>query len=421
MRGEDRRPWFIVAVLFVALVLCYGTILNTVGMFVAPLVKEFHWSRTQASVLTSVIALLSGVTSLLAGWLLDRIEAKFVMVAGVTAAVAGYLLAASANSFSVLVCAHVLLGIGMGAAGLVPASMVIANWFEARRGAALAVAISGTSFGGLIGNIFTSRIIASRGWRAGYVSLSIPMAVIAAPLILFAVQTRPSASKDETAKLNVREASDRLPGFEVAEALLSRSFWMLVAATFCFWAAVNPVETHLIPYLIGIGYQPTVAATVFSIIFPSVMTGKVVMGLWADRITARWALVVDFIMTASTFWGLLYIAPIKALIVPLILLSGFPGGVPLALTPMVQSETMGLKRFGSIGGLVGFAGTLGATVGPIAVGALFDALGSYNVGFEACSLLLLIGAMALYGTVPMEYQKTAHDVKPLQVREATLH
>lgn len=69
MKGQYRRPWFIVAVLFVALVLCYGTILNTVGMFVAPLVKEFHWSRTQASVLTSVIALLSGVTSLLAGWL----------------------------------------------------------------------------------------------------------------------------------------------------------------------------------------------------------------------------------------------------------------------------------------------------------------------------------------------------------------
>jgi len=32
----------------------------------------------------------------------------------------------------------------------------------------------------------------------------------------------------------------------------------------------------------------------------------------------------------------------------------------------------------------------------------------------------LVGAIALYGTVPMEYQKTAHDVKPLQVREATL-
>ena len=418
MKGEDRRPWFIVAVLFVALVLCYGTILNTVGMFVAPLVKEFHWSRTQASVLTSVIALLSGVTSLLTGWLLDRIEAKFVMVAGVASAVAGYLLAASANSFFELSCAHVLLGIGMGAAGLVPASMVIANWFEAQRGTALAVAISGSSLGGLIGNVFTSRIIASRGWRTGYVSLAIPMAVIAAPLILFAVQTRPSGQEGETARMSVKEASDRLPGFEVDEALRSRSFWMLVVATFCFWSAVNPVETHLIPYLIGLGYQPTVAATFFSIIFPSVMAGKVVFGLWADRITARWALVFDFIMTAATFWGFIYIAPIKSLIVPLILFSGFPGGVPLALTPMVQAEAMGLKRFGSIGGLVGFAGTIGATVGPIVVGALFDALGSYKVGFEMCSLVLVIGATALYATVPMEYEKRAEAVQPLRAREA---
>jgi fucose permease len=250
------------------------------------------------------------------------------------------------------------------------------------------------------------------------VSLAIPMAVIAAPLILFAVQTRPSGQEGETARMSVKEASDRLPGLEVDEALRSRSFWMLVVATFCFWSAVNPVETHLIPYLIGLGYQPTVAATFFSIIFPSVMVGKVVFGMWADRITARWALVFDFIMTASTFWGFIYIAPIKSLIVPLILFSGFPGGVPLALTPMVRGETMGLKRFGSIGGLIGFAGTIGATVGPIVVGALFDALGSYKVGFEMCSLVLVIGATVLYATVPMEYEKRAEAVQSLRAREA---
>jgi MFS family permease len=392
---QERRGWLIVAVLFVVLVLCYGTVLNTVGMFVTPLAKEFGWGRAKISVLTSAIALMSGVASLLAGWILDRTEAKYVMAAGVAIATGGYVLASQADSFSMLLCAHTLLGIGMGAAGLVPASLVVANWFEARRGFALGVTISGSSIGGLINNLVVGHAIASHGWRVGYILLAIPMAVIAIPLLLLTVETRPPTHGSEK-RLSVKEASAMLPGLEVREALRSSSFWLLLFSTFCFWFAVNPTETHLIPYFIGLGYSQTTAASIFSLLFPSVILGKLVMGRWADRITGRLALTIDFILEGIAFVAFVYVAPHKGLVVPLVMFAGFPGGVPLSMVPMVQAEALGLKRFGSLAGLIGFVGTLGATLGPIAVGWLFDMLDSYALAFEGCAVVMFVGAMAVF-------------------------
>jgi len=413
MHHQEQRAWLIVAVLFIVIALCYGTVLNTVGVFVTPLVKAFHWDRAKVSVLTSVVALLSGLSSLVIGWLIDRIEAKFVMAAGVAMASAGYALASEANSFPALVCAHAFLGIGMGAAGLVPASLVIANWFDARRGFALAVAIAGSSAGGLAMNLIISRVIASHGWRVGYMTLAVPMAVVSIPLLLLTIQTRPASSGEPEQRLTVKESSDRLAGFDVPEALRSVSFWMLVAATFLFWFGVNPTETHLIPYLIGLGYRPTIAATIFGLLFPSVLVGKLAMGIWADRITGRRALVIDFVLAAITFLGFIYVAPHKAFIIPLIIFAGFPGGAPLALIPMVQAETLGLKRFGSLAGLIGFAGTLGATIGPIVVGWLFDVMGSYTVPFQMCGVMIFIAALAVFGCSPFRPRHLDDMVVPL--------
>jgi hypothetical protein len=49
--------------------------------------------------------------------------------------------------------------------------------------------------------------------------------------------------------------------------------------------------------------------------------------------------------------------------------------------PMMQAETLGLRRFGSIGGLLGLAGSAGVAIGPALVGRIADAH-SYTGGFE---------------------------------------
>jgi hypothetical protein len=59
-----------------------------------------------------------------------------------------------------MVGAYVLLGIGITAATVIPASFVIANWFNARRGLAMGLATAGTGAGGMLMTLLANASLA---------------------------------------------------------------------------------------------------------------------------------------------------------------------------------------------------------------------------------------------------------------------
>src|SRR5712692_1239179 len=148
MTQRERQGWFIVASLFVTLFLVFGSGYDTGGLFFPQLLKHFGWSRTKLSGLTGALAFSAGLSSPLIGWMLDRFEARVVMVGGAALAALAFVLASQANSFAPMLAAYLVLGVGIGGATLLPCSLVIANWFGARRGLAMGIAIGGTSLGG---------------------------------------------------------------------------------------------------------------------------------------------------------------------------------------------------------------------------------------------------------------------------------
>jgi MFS family permease len=68
------------------------------------------------SLLLSVAALTWGILVFPVGWLLDRVEARFVMVTGAVAAGIGFILASRADSFAPMFIAYMMLGVGIAAA-----------------------------------------------------------------------------------------------------------------------------------------------------------------------------------------------------------------------------------------------------------------------------------------------------------------
>ncbi len=178
MTGGERRAWFVVASLFTTLFLVFGSGYNTAGVFFTPLLDHFGWTRAQLSLLQTTLALAAGLVVPLVGWLLDRLEARVVIVAGAACTGIGFLLASRADAFVPMVAAYVLVGLGLGAATLLPVSLVVANWFGARRGLALGLAMGGTSAGGMVMTLVASRAIEHGGWRDGYLALALPIFVI---------------------------------------------------------------------------------------------------------------------------------------------------------------------------------------------------------------------------------------------------
>jgi len=80
---------------------------------------------------------------------------------------------------------------------------------------------------------------------------------------------------------------------------------------------------------------------------------------------------------------------------------------------MLVAESLGLKRFGSIGGIAGIFNTIGAFVGPVGAGKIYDVTGSYAPAFEAFVVMCLLGAAVAYSCRSLESEQARQASAPL--------
>jgi MFS family permease len=266
----------------------------------------------------------------------------------------------------------------------------------------MGITFAGTSLGGTVMTMVGNQAIGFGGWRAGYIALGLPMIFVVIPLVLLVIRTRPEQAEGQ--KLSVAEQAAALPGLELGEALRTRSFWMITAAQFMFACMAAGAGLHLITYLIGLGYTAVFAAGMMSLVYLFTSVGKLAMGMIADRVSARVALTANFV-AASIGMLLIFGAQRTVFLVPFVIIFGLTLGAPLVLVPLLTVESLGLKRFGSIGGIAGVFNTIGAALGPIAAGRIYDVNGSYTLAFEAFFVMALLGAVASYACLPLESEQ----------------
>lgn len=231
------------------------------------------------------------------------------------------------------------------------------------------------------------------------------MLAVAIPLIALIVRSRPHG----TIRMTVAESAELLEGFETSEALHTRSFWMIVLANFFFAFTATASLIHLAAHLEGIGYKTSTAALVVSLIFAFAALGKVVMGSVADRLTARIALVLCFLIQAAGL-SLVFGAARVGMIFVFVPIYGISIAAPLMLLPLLIAESLGIKRYGLLSGLAGLAQTFGAMVGPVVAGRIFDITTSYVLAFELCIAGMIIAAAVSYSC--RSYQAERAQMQP---------
>jgi MFS family permease len=408
MTQRERRGWFIVAALFMTLVLVFGGGYDTVPVFVPALLRGFpNWSRAQVSLLPSVLALSAGISILPVGWLVDRVEARIVIIAGALLAGAAFFLASASHSLATMIGAYLILGLGISAGTVLPTSLVLANWVVERRGLAMGIALSGSTVGGSLMTLVAGHVFQVASWRTAYLVLGLPMIVVTVPLVALIVRSRPPG----TIAMTVAEGAELLEGFETGEALRTRSFWMIVLANFCFAFAATGSAIHLVAFLEGVGYKAS-AVWVMSLVFAFAALGKVGLGWIADRLTARVTLVLCFAMQAAGL-SIVFGAARIGMIIAFVPIYGMSIAAPLMLLPLLTAESLGIKRYGLLAGLGGLAQTLGAMVGPIVAGRIFDITSSYTLAFDLCITVMIIGAAISYSC--RSYRTERAQMVPVQV------
>ena len=203
MTKQDRTAWMLAGALFLALFFIWGVAYDCFPILLPSVLKQFHLSKEQIGKVPAAQALAALVVGPFVGWLLDRIPAQIVMSVGAVLTAIGIVMMARADSFHGVLAGSVVTGVGLSASTILPATMVISNWFGERRGTALGLTTAGMELGGMVIAIVAGHLDAVYGWRFAYAVLAIPLVVIVAPLYLIFVRTRPEQA---TPSANITKA-----------------------------------------------------------------------------------------------------------------------------------------------------------------------------------------------------------------------
>jgi MFS family permease len=400
MAQDQRRAWLVVASLFIALLLLLGPTASTLSFYFASFVKLFGWTHAQVSLIASVFSLAMGLSAPIAGWLLDRFDASLIMGSGSVLVVIGLTMASRANSLSAVLWGYVLIGAGIGASTMVPASMVAANWFSQRRGLALGSTLAGAAAASVLMPLLISKMLLVYGTRTTLAISAVPILIVVLPLVLAMVRTRPVTSNEPPAARGERAA---VAGLEFGQALRTAPFWLLVVVQVCFGAGFGGLHYHFVPMMLSMGYAQTTAALLMSTAASIAVLSFFLIGIAADRFGGRATLAWSMALlgVGVAVFGTIGYRPtaIPALMVSIALIGLFAGASPIA-APILLVETLGLRRFGSLWGLLNFCGLIGFAIGPVLVGRAYDRTASYVLAMLACGVVCVVGGVAAAGAFP---------------------
>ena len=142
--------WYVVGAVFVITTTTSGLTFYNLSILLAAFVAERGFPVALASSATATFFIAGGIGGVIAGRLVDRIDARIVIAGG---AVLGALALASVGLLREawqLYAFHVVFGLSHGASGLVPVTTVIARWFSVRRSLAFSIGSTGLSLGGIV-------------------------------------------------------------------------------------------------------------------------------------------------------------------------------------------------------------------------------------------------------------------------------
>jgi hypothetical protein len=74
------------------------------------------------------------------------------------------------------------------------------------------------------------------------------------------------------------------------------------------------------------------------------------------------------------------------------------------LLPLVIGESLGIRRLGSILGLLALFATIGFAAGPAIAGRIFDVTGSYSGAWVLFMAMALVSALAMRATLPLRQE-----------------
>lgn len=370
----------------------FSIMTTSMGAFIGPLVREFHWNRTIVSMGLPIAGIVSVLLSPVVGMVIDRRGTRRLAIPGLAAMM---LCTAAFGLADGSVAQWVGLWLVYALVSLTVTSTVwsaaVARAFTTARGLALGLTLAGTAVAQAVTPVLSTYLIERFGWREAYAIMAFAWGGFA--FVLCVLFFRPPS---ETTLEQMRRDTSKLPGLSIAQAWRDPGLWRIAISTFLLMVLTIGLLIHQIPILIEAGVSAERAALLAGAGGLAGIVGKLVTGTLIDRYRANWVGGITLGFTAFAFALLIDGVRTPALIVVAMLINGYSAGSKLQICTYLTSRYGGLRNFGTIFGFMGSLVSLGSALGPLLAGIVYDRTGGYDaflvagaIGCVFCGLLIL--------------------------------
>jgi MFS family permease len=292
---ETRASWVTATASLAILATAYGAPWG-VAVALKDIAAEAGGERSVPALAISLSWIGAGVGGIVMGRIAARIGVRATVTFGCLMIAVGVTLASYGPGWQLYVGYGLFAGlIGLGGINA-PLYVYVSQWFDRRRGSALALISSGVYLAGALWPPVFERAIALVGWRQSLMGFGVLAALVILPLALVYLKPPPEVPAADA-------AADRL---EHAGGVLgwpsNLVFVLLCAGIFLCCVPMSMPQGHLVAFCSDIGISASHGAVMLSVLLGTGFITRQLWGLIADRIGGLRTVLI------GSFWQALTIA-----------------------------------------------------------------------------------------------------------------
>ena len=298
---ETRQSWVVAFVALCIMALVFGSGWIT-SVALTDIAAEVGGARSIPALATSFLWFGAGIGGVLMGHVANRVGMRLTVVAGAVMVGIGLAISTLGPPEPLWIGHAIFIGLlGIGAINA-PMYVYISNWFDKRRGSALALISSGSYLAGALWPPVFERSVSAFGWRTTMLMYGAFLVVMIVPLALVFLSAPPQAAGGQAAGGPAASA-----GISFRVALpANATFLMLCAAGVLCCVPMAMPQQHLIAFCGDLGISRATGALMLSVLLGAAFASRQVWGVISDRIGGLKTILISSGAQAVALTGFLF-------------------------------------------------------------------------------------------------------------------
>lgn len=370
--------------------------LTVISLYMQQMSAELGVTVGQISLALSISTIGSFIASMLIGTLMKKLSSKVLVLIGAVCVAAFQLSISLGDNLMIIYVMALVNGFGSVVGGMAMSQITITMWFAKGQGMMMSVSVVVMGLALTLGIPVVGGLVAQFGYRAVTMGMAL---VCGGGLVVCALLVSGAPQKYGMLPLGAQEAAKGDSASGEASALPPSLSWKRIAKTPMYWAiwvavmfvalACQGVTSQGAVVLGSFGLEPTQAALALSVSTFVGIFSKLAFGFVSDRFSPKYGMYIF----AGCYAVVLLVSFLLAGWIGAIIFAfgmGMGGCVPSLYGPNAAPRIFGPKDSGNMIGFLNMASSLGATLGPIVVGMMYDVFGNYNTALEVLGVLLVV-------------------------------